>query len=71
VLERAGGRCERCGSTVNVQAHHRVPVVDGGTNDPSNGEALCSGKGGCHGKVERQRRRERKAPFRCSRSKAV
>lgn len=41
VLRRAGGRCERCGSTDGVEAHHRVPVAHGGTHSPSNGKALC------------------------------
>lgn len=45
VLKRAGSRCERCGSTVGVEAHHRVPVTLGGTHDLRNGEALCTD---CH-----------------------
>jgi 5-methylcytosine-specific restriction endonuclease McrA len=59
VLKRSGGRCQLCGSSERVQAHHRVPLEDGGTNHPSNGVALCSGVGGCHGKVERVLRAER------------
>ena len=41
VLTRAGGRCERCGSTSRVEAHHIVSVAAGGTHDPSNGRVLC------------------------------
>jgi hypothetical protein len=41
VLRRSGGRCERCGSTDRVEAHHRRGVAAGGTHDPRNGEALC------------------------------
>jgi predicted restriction endonuclease len=41
VLKRAGGRCAVCGTTVGVEAHHRVPVSTGGSHDPSNGVALC------------------------------
>lgn len=42
VLERANGRCERCGSGVRVHAHHtrrrsRAP----GQHDPAFGRALC------------------------------
>jgi hypothetical protein len=42
VLARAGGRCERCGSTDRVEAHHLIRVANGGQHDPAlNGQALC------------------------------
>ena len=41
VLARASGRCERCGSREDVEAHHRLPLHSGGTNSPANGAALC------------------------------
>jgi hypothetical protein len=37
--------CVRCGSTVRVQVHHRIPVADGGSNTLDNLELLC---GDCH-----------------------
>jgi 5-methylcytosine-specific restriction endonuclease McrA len=45
-LERAGYRCERCGCTSNLQVDHRRRLRDGGTNDPSNLQVLCTD---CHG----------------------
>jgi predicted restriction endonuclease len=51
VIANAGGRCQwigdgvRCSATIAsgpLEAHHVIPLVpDGGTNDPSNGVALC------------------------------
>ena len=37
--------CVRCGSTAGVQVHHRVALVDGGSNQLSNLELLCAD---CH-----------------------
>jgi 5-methylcytosine-specific restriction endonuclease McrA len=37
--------CVRCGSTRRLQVHHRVAVVDGGSNELDNLELLC---GDCH-----------------------
>jgi len=37
--------CVRCGSTENLQAHHKRPGVD----DPAFGELLCSA---CHRAVD-------------------
>jgi len=39
------GRCQECGATEDLQAHHVVPLSAGGENDPSNGIALCPN---CH-----------------------
>lgn len=41
VLERAGRRCERCGSDRMLHAHHILPRSLGGTHDPENGACLC------------------------------
>jgi hypothetical protein len=37
--------CQVCSSLDNLQAHHVVPITDGGSDTPENGEALCQG---CH-----------------------
>jgi 5-methylcytosine-specific restriction endonuclease McrA len=37
--------CVRCGSTERLQVHHRIAVVDGGSNTLDNLELLCAG---CH-----------------------
>lgn len=39
--ERAGYRCERCGRPSKLEAHHRLPVAQGGTDNPDNLECLC------------------------------
>ena len=44
-LERAGHRCEKCGSTKNVQVHHKRKVTDGGTDSLRNLIVLCQA---CH-----------------------
>ena len=43
---RAGGVCERCGLSGNLQFHHRRPRAMGGsrrrdTNQPANGVLVC------------------------------
>lgn len=66
VLERAGGRCELCGTNLatiwcGYSLHHRSPRGMGGSrsdhvNRPSSLLAVCgSGTSGCHGLVESQR----------------
>ena len=63
VHARAGGRCERCGTSDSYRwsLHHRKPRGMGGTKDPAiNSPAnilfLCgSGTEGCHGWVESNR----------------
>jgi hypothetical protein len=42
VLARSRGRCERCGSTDRVQAHHGLPAARYGPGDASIGVALCA-----------------------------
>ena len=42
VRKRAGNKCEKCGSTNVVQAHHIIPRTKWGTRyDLYNGVALC------------------------------
>jgi hypothetical protein len=47
VLERDGHRCRMagCGSTRNLEVHHRVPLALGGSDDAENLLALCES---CH-----------------------
>ncbi len=33
--------CSLCGSTRDLTSDHRVPLHDGGSNDPSNQRTLC------------------------------
>jgi 5-methylcytosine-specific restriction enzyme A len=49
VLDRAGGRCERCGGVAD-DPHHVVGRVDGGPDTMANLEALCEG---CHAEEHR------------------
>lgn len=58
VKARAGGRCERCGRDAadlrrlgrpGPQAHHTLPLHEGGGYAVSNGEWLC---GDCHRAVD-------------------
>jgi 5-methylcytosine-specific restriction endonuclease McrA len=48
--------CERCGSPGPLDAHHVVPVSEGGRDVLSNVAVLCQT---CHVEVERERRRKR------------
>ena len=43
VKERDGGRCqfEGCGATDNLEAHHLLPLAQGGLNTLENGITLC------------------------------
>lgn len=49
ILARDGHRCRYCGSAHELQIDHVVPVVAGGSNDPTNLVAACricnNGKG--------------------------
>lgn len=61
IERRSGGRCERCGATLDVAGgtvHHRRPRGSGGSREAalavaSNGLRLC---GRCHDHVERHRK---------------
>jgi 5-methylcytosine-specific restriction endonuclease McrA len=43
VIERARGRCERCGSRLDVEVHHRDAIAEGGPEIAKLGRmvALC------------------------------
>lgn len=43
VIERAGGRCEECGSTERIEAHHKISLYTDFSKalDLENGQALC------------------------------
>ena len=41
VFKRDGFRCQRCGSRVNLECHHIIPLGMGGTNHPNNLITLC------------------------------
>lgn len=40
--------CQKCGSTEKLECHHKIPVVNGGTNELSNLITLCHD---CHAKA--------------------
>jgi len=42
-----GHQCEICGSRVNIIAHHKIRMMDGGGNSPENIQLLCKD---CHDK---------------------
>lgn len=41
VLARDGYQCVRCHSPGPLDVHHKIPVSQGGSNDPTNLESLC------------------------------
>jgi hypothetical protein len=41
VLVRDGYQCVRCRSRGPLDVHHKIPVSQGGSNDPTNLETLC------------------------------
>ncbi len=41
LLEKAFGRCARCGTTENPEVDHIIPIWNHGTNDLANGQILC------------------------------
>lgn len=52
ILQRAGGRCESCGTTTDhLEIHHRRYRSRGGPGTAENGLALCGwgNHTGCHG----------------------
>lgn len=65
VISQAGLRCQwvsvegvRCSTTAGLEAHHRVPLAAGGSNQPENGLSLCRRH---HRIVERLTNEARKA----------
>lgn len=49
---RAKGRCERCRSLVNLQAHHVEKRSAGGADVLENLTLLCGGPGSCHDQTD-------------------
>ena len=49
------GCCERCGRRIGLEAHHKIPVVKGGTDDIDNLELLCDV---CHGEITEKTKSE-------------
>lgn len=45
IMDRDNNKCQRCGSTENLEVHHIIPVSQGGGKDDSNFCTLCSD---CH-----------------------
>ena len=45
VLDRDGWRCQACGKAGRLEVDHKRSLHLGGSNDPSNLQALCRG---CH-----------------------
>ena len=45
IFHACGGRCASCGNTDTFEFDHIVPVSEGGSGDPSNGQLLCAN---CH-----------------------
>jgi 5-methylcytosine-specific restriction endonuclease McrA len=41
VFQRDGGQCRVCGSTVELQFDHVIPVKLGGSSEPENLQVLC------------------------------
>ena len=41
VLHRDGGKCQRCGATDRLEAHHVIPSSAGGSDTPSNLRTIC------------------------------
>lgn len=41
VFQRDGGQCQVCGSTVELQFDHGIPVKLGGSSEPENLQLLC------------------------------
>ncbi len=42
VYKKAGGKCQFCGSTKNLQYDHSIPYAKGGSNEHANIRLLCS-----------------------------
>lgn len=69
-IARTNGRCTYCSRQCAVlfrewvtkgmdgEVHHKIPLCDGGTNDASNLELVCTS---CHRRLDAARRRARDA----------
>ncbi|CAN5441453.1 hypothetical protein BH10CHL1_BH10CHL1_17950 [soil metagenome] len=56
-LERAGHKCQQCGSMWLLEVHHKKHVVNGGKDKLSNLVVLCQD---CHDKVHAEDRKKHK-----------
>jgi 5-methylcytosine-specific restriction enzyme A len=45
VLRRDGFACTQCQATIGLEIHHRIPLIEGGTDQLDNLQTLC---GYCH-----------------------
>ena len=41
LLEAAGYKCQKCGTTENLQVDHVIPIKLGGINSKENAQILC------------------------------
>jgi 5-methylcytosine-specific restriction enzyme A len=42
ILNRDNNQCQHCSSTKKLEVDHIIPLAQGGTNDLSNFQTLCS-----------------------------
>jgi 5-methylcytosine-specific restriction endonuclease McrA len=42
IKQRDGNMCRKCGSSVNLEVHHIIPLSRNGSNNRSNLMTLCS-----------------------------
>ena len=47
--------CEKCGRTIGLEVHHKIPIIEGGTDNIDNLQVLC---GICHNEVHKYNRSE-------------
>lgn len=47
--------CEKCGRTIDLEVHHKIPVIEGGTDELDNLQVLCSI---CHNEAHKYNRSE-------------
>uniref|UniRef100_A0A6M3MFW4 Putative homing endonuclease n=1 Tax=viral metagenome TaxID=1070528 RepID=A0A6M3MFW4_9ZZZZ len=60
VQQRDKFTCAACGAIrADHEVDHRVPLEQGGSNDPTNLQLLCSGVGLCHDLKTRQESKDR------------
>ena len=50
VFEKYGRKCVNCGTTENIDVHHKIPLSEGGTNSLENLVPLCRN---CHEELHR------------------
>lgn len=47
--------CEKCGRTISLEVHHKIPVIEGGSDELDNLQVLCDI---CHGEVHKDNKSE-------------